>query len=316
MELYRTYSDYLKEKFGEKVYKIPVAIPVTCPNRDGLFSDEGCIFCGPIGADYEGHGAETPIKTQLASRISHVGPKYKAKKFIAYFLNFTATYAPVEEFRAWMMEAASRADVVGISVSTRPDALADPYLDVLADVRDRFGTDITIELGLQSSNLHTLARLNRCHGVAAYVDAALACGRYKFGLCTHIIADLPFDEESDVIEAAKLLSVLPVTEVKLHSLFVVKGTALHQMIERGEMFLLPPEIYVKRCALFLSHLRGDIAVGRLTGRAAGKTILSVNGGKPWWDVEKDIKVWMQENDLYQGKDWEAPRTAAVRQWIK
>ena len=99
MERYRNYSDYLKERYGEKVYKIPVSLPVTCPNRDGCLSSGGCIFCGSIGADYVTKAVGMGITRQLDRSMAHVGPKYKARKFIAYFLNFTNTYAPLSDFK-------------------------------------------------------------------------------------------------------------------------------------------------------------------------------------------------------------------------
>lgn len=238
MERYNTYSDHLKKKYGEKVYKIPISLPVTCPNRDGSLSSEPCIFCGSIGADYETKAVGLPITRQLDRSIAHVGPKYKAKKFIAYFLNYTNTYAPPEDFRSWVEEAMAHPDVVGVDVSTRPDCVNERYLEILKESSEKYGKDVMVELGLQSSNAHTLLKLGRCHTAAEYVDAALRIGRYGFDQCTHVIADLPWDDRVDVIETAKLISVLPVTEVKIHSLYIVKGTELARMYERrGHAFL-------------------------------------------------------------------------------
>ena len=202
MEHYRNYSDFLKQKYGEKVYKIPISLPVTCPNRDGTLSKAPCIFCGSIGADYETKAVGMKITRQLDRSIAHVGPKYKAKKFIAYFLNFTNTYAPLCDFRRWMEEAMQHPDVVGVDVSTRPDCIHERYLDILKELSDTYGKDVTIELGLQSSNAHTLEKIGRCHGVAEYIDASLRIARYGFGQCTHVIADLPWDDRIDVIETA------------------------------------------------------------------------------------------------------------------
>lgn len=158
MEHYRNYSDFLKQKYGEKVYKIPISLPVTCPNRDGTLSKAPCIFCGSIGADYETKAVGMKITRQLDRSIAHVGPKYKAKKFIAYFLNFTNTYAPLRDFGRWMEEAMQHPDVVGVDVSTRPDCIHECYLDILKELSDTYGKDVTIELGLQSSNAHTSRR--------------------------------------------------------------------------------------------------------------------------------------------------------------
>ena len=283
MEHYRNYSDYLKGKYGEKVYKIPISLPVTCPNRDGSLSSSPCIFCGSIGADYETKAVGMGITQQLNRSIAHVGPKYKAKKFIAYFLNYTNTYAKPEDFQVWMEEAMAHPDVVGVDVSTRPDCIHERYLDILKETAAKYGKDVTIELGLQSSNAHTLLKLGRCHTVAEYIDA-----------------DLPWDDRIDVIEAAKLISVLPVTEVKLHSLYIVKGTALADMYQRGEVKLSSMEEYMERVMLFLSYLRKDIVIQRIVGRASGGNTLSVNGGSPWWEVKKRIDALMEERNISQG----------------
>ena len=300
MEHYRNYSDYLKETYGEKVYKIPVALPVTCPNRDGTLSKEPCIFCGSIGADYETKALGLGITRQLDRSIAHVGPKYKAKKFIAYFLNFTNTYAASSDFKNWIEEAMSHPDVVAVDVSTRPDCIHEVYLDILKEASETYRKDVTIELGLQSSNVHTLEKIGRCHTAAEYIDAALRIGRYGFGQCTHVIADLPWDDRLDVVETAKLISVLPVTEVKLHSLYIVKGTALADMYERGEVTLSSMEEYMERVILFLSYLRKDIVIQRIVGRASGGNTLTVNGGSPWWDVKKRIDALMEERQIFQG----------------
>ncbi len=315
MEHYRNYSDYLKETYGEKVYKIPIALPVTCPNRDGTLSKEPCIFCGSIGADYETKALGLGITRQLDRSIAHVGPKYKAKKFIAYFLNFTNTYAAPSDFKTWIYEAMSHPDVVAVDVSTRPDCIHEVYLDILKEASERYGKDVTIELGLQSSNVHTLEKIGRCHTAAEYIDAALRIGRYGFGQCTHVIADLPWDDRLDVVETAKLISVLPVTEVKLHSLYIVKGTALADMYERGEVILSSMEEYMERVILFLSYLRKDIVIQRIVGRASGGNTLTVNGGSPWWDVKKRIDALMEERQIFQGDRCDYIGGKAVRRFL-
>ena len=314
MGRYRGYSDALKEKYGEKVYKVPVALPVTCPNRDGTLGAGGCIFCGSIGADYETRAVGLPIAAQLSRSIAHIGPKYKARKFIAYFQNFTNTYADPASFRQWMEEAAQDPRVVGLDVSTRPDCISDLYLEILQDVSRRYGVDITVELGMQTANYHTLQILGRCHGSAEMVDAALRVGRYGFDLCAHIIADLPWDDRTDTVETARLVSVLPVTQVKFHSLFLVKGTRLMEMAGRGEVSLLPPEEYIERVLLLISYLREDILIQRMVGRASGPLVSAVNGGKPWWDVKKEIDAALVLRDIRQGDHCDYIGGRAVRRF--
>lgn len=314
MDRYRNYSDALKGWYGEKVYKVPVALPVTCPNRDGRRGTGGCIFCGSIGADYETAAVGLPITAQLDRSIAHIGPKYRAKKFIAYFQNFTNTYVSPEEFRTWMEEAARHPAVVELDVSTRPDCIHEVYLGILQDVAKRYGVGITIELGLQTVNPHTLAILRRDHTAAEFIDAALRIGAYHFGLCAHVIADLPWDDRMDVAETARVISVLPVTQVKLHSLYIVRGTELEAMHAAGKVQLLPQREYVERVILFLAYLREDILVQRLVGRASGPLATEVNGGRPWWEVKKVIEEEMVLRDIRQGDLCDYLGGRAVRQW--
>lgn len=314
MGRYRNYSDALKARYGEKVYKVPLSLPVTCPNRDGTLGEGGCIFCGSIGADYETAAAGLSITTQLERSIAHIGPKYRAKQFIAYFPNFTGTYADPTDFRAWMEEAAGHPQVVELDVSTRPDCVHEVYLDILRDVAAQYGVGITVELGLQTSNPRTLRLLGRGHTAAEFIDAALRIGRYGFGLCAHLIADLPWDDRTDAAETARLVSVLPVTQVKFHSLYIVKGTKLATMAEAGAVRLLPMEEYVERVLLMLSLLRADIAVQRIVGRASGPRVLAVNGGEPWGDVKKRIEQELILRDLSQGCRCDYMDGKAVRRW--
>ena len=134
---YYPYSSYLKKKYGEKVYKLPVNLPVTCPNREN--GSGGCAFCAQSGTGFESCESCTPVKEQLAHARGIISRKYHAKKYIAYFQNYTNTYLPVGEFSCYLQEAAGFPDIVEIAVSTRPDCIAPPYLEVLDRIRKEFG---------------------------------------------------------------------------------------------------------------------------------------------------------------------------------
>lgn len=229
-------------------------------------------------------------------------------------MNFTNTYMPLSRFRYCVEEACGHPDIVGLAVSTRPDCIHESYLEVLREAQGKYGTNITVELGLQSVNPHTLLKIGRCHTVAEFIDAALQIGRYHFDLCTHIIADLPWDDRIDLEEAAKLVSVLPVTEIKIHSLYIIKGTKLAKMYEKGDIKLLPPEEYAERVVLILSMLRPDIVVQRIVGRASANT-LSVNGGRPWWEVKEYIEKLMRNRHIQQGSACNYLHGAAVRRFL-
>ena len=248
-ERYNVYSTYLKERYGEKVYKLPISIPDTCPNRDGTLGTRGCAFCGSIGAGYENLPADMTIQRQIEANIAHIQPKYKANKFIAYFQNFTNTYIRPDVFRQYLIEAC-RPDIVGIAVATRPDCVNTTYFDIMAEIKETYGVDILVEFGLQTVNYKTLQKINRGHTVAEYIDAMMMIQTYPFRNCTHVILDLPWDTMEDVVETAKIISALPTHEIKLHALYIIKNTVMADWYKAGEIQLVSAEEYVDRVVTF------------------------------------------------------------------
>ena len=311
---YYMISEFLRRKYGVKVYKLPVGLPVTCPNRDGTCGTGGCIFCGSIGAGYENLPDTMTVAEQLAVNRRHIENKYKASKFIAYLQNFSNTYLPPAQFAGWLEEACQK-DVVGVAVATRPDCVHDRYLEIMADVRERRGVDMTLELGLQTVNYRTLAWINRGHGLAEFIDATLRSSRWGVEVCAHMILNLPGDEMIDVVEGAKILSALNVAQVKLHALYVVKGTRLAQMYEAGEVVLGSCDEYVERAVAFLEHLSPEIAVQRLIGRAPEENTLFTNWSKGWWRIRESIENRLAELDTWQGKRCDYLNGPAVRKFL-
>lgn len=297
---YRVYSEYLREKYGEKVYKLPVSLELTCPNRDGCVGTGGCIFCGEEGGSFENRPNYMEIREQLSKNKEHIAKKYKAKKYIAFFQNFTNTYMGLEDFKRCVEQALGE-DIVGISISTRPDCVSDDYLDYLKTVEERYGVDITVELGLQSVNYRTLAKINRGHGLAEFIDAMMRINRYGFNSCVHMILNFPWDDMLDIVEGAKIVSALGVKEIKLHALYIVKGTALGDMYERGEFEMISKAEYIDRVIAFLEHLDPEIAMQRLIGRAPEENTLFVNWNTSWWKVKDEMLETMESRNSYQGR---------------
>lgn len=312
---YYSYSDYLRNQFGVKVYKLPVSLPVTCPNRDGTCGSDGCVFCGEIGAGYENLPASVTVAQQIETNMAHIKPKYKAEKFIAYFQNFSNTYLPVEKLRSHLIEAC-RPDVVGIALATRPDCIHEEYLTMLAEVAAAHQVDISIEMGLQTVNYHTLEKVNRGHGLAEFIDAVQRIKKYGFSICAHMILNLPWDNDLDAIEGARILSALGVEQVKLHALYIVKGTALADWYEQGRVELISMENYMERVILFLEHLHQDIAVQRLIGRAPASNTLFTNWQTGWWKIRDGIIAEMVERDTWQGKKCTYLHGPAVRKFLQ
>lgn len=294
--MYYSYSDYLKNKYGEKVYKLPVNLPVTCPNR--LNGGRGCDFCSAKGTGFEALENNVPVKEQLIKTRELIEKKYNVHKFIAYFQNYTNTFLPVEDFKRYIKEAADVPDIVGIAVSTRPDCINREYLEVLKSVRDKA---VTIELGLQTANYHTLSRINRGHTLAEYIDAVLAIREYGFEICTHIILNLPGDTQEDAVETAKILSALRTDTVKIHSLYIAKNTRLCEAFENGTISVCKKEEYIKRLILFLEYLSPDIAVERLFSRVPKEEAVFSNWGTSWWKLRDELMDEMKNQNAFQGK---------------
>lgn len=297
--LYYAYSDYLKEKYGEKVYKLPVNLPVSCPNRTG--GKGGCSFCAGCGTGFEAMSASVPVREQLEQTKEHIKARYHARKFIAYFQNYTNTFLPLPDFRRYVTEAAEVPDLVAVSVSTRPDCVRRDYLDVLKDISEEYKLDIAIELGLQTVNYHTLEAVGRGHGLAEFIDAVLLTRGYGFETCAHVILNLPGDDRTDSIETAKVLSALGVSTVKTHSLYIAKNTRLCEEFENGTIAVCPKEEYIRRLICFLEHLSPDIAVERLFSRVPEKDAVFSNWGKSWWALRDELTAQMSLEGSYQGK---------------
>lgn len=299
MMRYNRYSDFLKTKYGEKVYKIPVNLNLTCPNRDGNLGCGGCLFCGEEGAAFENLPSSMDISSQIKANAEFMTQKYKAGKFIVYFQNFTNTYMPLEEFENMVSQSVAD-NVCALNISTRPDCIKESYLDFLKSFSDKTGYDICIELGLQSVNYKTLSLINRGHTLAEFIDSVMTIKKYGFDICAHVILNLPWDDMADVIECAKILSALRVNQVKLHSLYIPKNTPLAAMYERGDIVMGTMYDYVNRVIAFLEHLSSDIVVQRLVSRVKIDHTLFCNYGTSWWKIKDNIDSEMELRNIHQG----------------
>jgi radical SAM protein (TIGR01212 family) len=309
---YNRYSEHLVGKFGEKVYKLPVNLPGTCPNRDGTLGLGGCIFCDNKGSGFDCLPNTASVRAQMEENKVFFRKRFNAKKFIVYFQAFSNTYLPLERFKENILEAVGVDDLVGISVSTRPDCINDRCLDFLSEVKQQQNLEINIELGLQTVNYHTLERINRGHTLAEFIDAVLRIKKHGFETCAHLILNLPWDDMLDVRENARLLSALGIEYVKLHSLYVVRGTALGDMYERGETEIIPLADYIERVAEFLDNLDPSMVIQRLVGKGPRADLLFSNWGLSWWLVKQRIEDYLVQNGIYQGRKFDYLNGKAVK----
>jgi len=311
---YYKYSEYLKNKYGEKVYKLTANLPVTCPNRDNV-GRGGCIYCGDDGAGFESLAASHSVSQQLDAARQRVFAKYKANKFIAYFQNFTSTFLPLNQLCEYIRQAAEYPDVVKVAISTRPDCVSDAYLAAIGAICDARGIDICIELGLQSANPATLRAINRGHGLAEFIDAVIRIKAHGMQVCAHAILDLPWDDLGDNIECARILSALGINQVKIHNLFILKNTPLAKMYESGEFIPITSDEYIERAITFLEHLSPNIAIGRITGRSPAEKSVFSNWGKSWWRIHDEILAQMARDGRHQGGLCDYLNGAALNSFI-
>jgi radical SAM protein (TIGR01212 family) len=298
---YRIYSQHLQEKYGERVYKLPVNLPGTCPNRDGTIGKGGCTFCDAQGAGFQCLPSTLSIERQIAENKAFYKKRFSVNKFIVYFQAYTNTYMPLDYFKSCIMAATKDPDLVGIAISTRPDCINEEYLDFLKEVEQTKNLEINIELGLQTVNYHTLGQVNRGHTLAEFIDAMLRIKKRGFATVAHIILNLPGDTMVDVIENAKILSALGVDYVKLHSLYIVTGTVLGRQYEEGKFSMITLEEYIDRVVTFLEYLDPRIVVQRLVGKGPQGDLLFCNWDTSWWIIKESIEEMLEKKDTEQGR---------------
>ena len=296
---YNDYNTYLRNIYGCRVQKISVDAGLTCPNRDGTLSTAGCIYCNARGSGTGAHAGGLSITDQLLKGKAALSRRYKAKKFIAYFQSFSNTYAPVSKLRRLYDEALAVDDIVGLSIGTRPDCVAEPVLDLLADYADDHL--VWIEYGLQSGHDATLALINRGHDVACFQKAVDSAHARGLKVCAHVILGLPQETRAQMIATARFLADLPVAGVKLHLLYVVRDTPLERLHRAGTYHCLSQAVYVELVCDFLERLPKQVVIQRLTGDPHRAELVA-----PQWSLRKRetldmIKTAFEERNTWQGK---------------
>jgi len=295
---YRDFSSYLRALYGCRVQKITLDAGLSCPNRDGSLARGGCIYCNSRGSGTGAAARGTSISRQIEEAKEALARRYKARLFLAYFQSFSNTNAPLPRLANLYAEALSDPDVVGLSIGTRPDCVPEPVLDHLAGLaRDRL---IWLEYGLQSAKEETLRLINRQHGVEAFSDAVRRTRRRGLSVCAHVILGLPGETRQDMLRTAELLAESDVQAVKLHLLYVVKGTVLHDWYAQGCYRCLEREEYATLVGEFLSLLPPEMIVQRLTGDPHRDELVA-----PAWALEKAanleaIHEIMRQRGLRQG----------------
>lgn len=276
---YLSFNKYLKDKFGQKVYKISLDGGFTCPNRDGKIDTRGCIFCSKGGSGDFAQNRDLSITEQIESGKKRVEKKIKSGKYIAYFQAFTNTYAPVEILRAKYSEAINHPDIVALSIATRPDCLGDDVIELLDEMNKI--KPVFVELGLQTIHSESAKYIRRGYSLEVYNEAVKKLKNIGVNIVVHIILGLPNESEEDMLESVKYVCQSQIDGIKLQLLHIIAGTDLAKDYEKGLFKTLEFDEYVELIAKCVAIIPKNIVIHRLTGDGAKKDLIA-----PLWSADK------------------------------
>ena len=298
--LYENLSGYFRKKYGQRLGKICIDGGFSCPNRDGTCGTGGCIFCGERGAG-EHIDPALSIKAQVESALENAGDD---AKFVAYFQNFTNTYATVEVLKERYDAALIDERIKVLAIGTRPDCIDEDVAALIASYKEK--VDVWVELGLQTAYDETAERINRGYKTEVFDRAVKILAAHGIPVVAHMIVGLPGEGVDDAVKTAEYLSRYDLFGVKIHSIYVMRGTRLAESYERGEY--TPPSLgeYVEAVALTLSRLSPDTVIHRLTGDCPRDMLVAPEWNSDKHAVIEKIKEYMEENGLFQGKYYKKP----------
>jgi radical SAM protein (TIGR01212 family) len=297
-----SYGHYLRRRFGCRVSKVNVDGGFTCPNRDGSRGVGGCIYCDNSSFSPSGIQPLIPIEEQMAAGMAYHRQRLQSEKFIIYFQKFTNTYAPANRLRDLYGRVLTHSDVLGISIGTRPDALADEAIELLEELAKSHY--VCVELGLQSMDDAILERINRGHTLAEYLRAVERLAGRGIDICTHLIYGFPGETRRGFMKTAGLISALPVNSLKIHQLHAVRGTCLADQYYSGLFTPISHAEYVETVCDFLEQIPPTIAIQRLYGSAP----LAIRVA-PTWDLKNNQMWYSIVNELKRRGSWQGCRLA-------
>ena len=297
-ERYNHLNTYYKNKFGERTLKICIDAGFTCPNRDGTLSNKGCIFCSKKGSGELIKFSNLEITKQVQNFLNSYKGK-RANKFIAYFQNFTNTYDSIQNLKSKYDSALIDDRIIGLSVATRPDCITEETANLLVSYSDNY--NVSVELGLQTSNDKIGKLINRCYSSYQFTNAVKVLRKNNIEVIAHIMIGLPTETFEDIKNTVNFINNHDIQGIKIHSTYVVKNTVLEDMYYNNKYLPITLEYYLDNLAYVISHLRPDIIIHRISGDAP-KDLLVV----PKWNIHKKwvlngFEKLLKEQNLWQGK---------------
>ena len=273
--LYYNLSEYFRQKYGRRLGKICIDGGFSCPNRDGKCGVGGCIYCGERGAG-EHIDATGSIKEQVLSALNSGKPD---GRYVAYFQNFTNTYAPINVLKERYDAALVDERIVALAIGTRPDCIDDEVCRLIADYKER--CDVWVELGLQTANDKTAKIINRGYTLSCFENALKMLQKYGIPVVVHLIVGLPGESLDDVKQTADYISGLNIFGIKIHSIYVMRDTRLAELSVAGEYEPPTLEEFVSGATYILTHISPGTVVHRLTGDCPKDALIA-----PEWNSDK------------------------------
>ena len=327
LERYKHLNKYLKDKFGERTLKICIDGGFSCPNRDGSAGFGGCIFCSERGSgehikstlSFATGSSESSAFSEIcmehtksdmnvcdftkgiSSQVQNYFSSYKAKranKFIAYFQNFTNTYAPIEVLKAKYDAALIDDRIVALAIATRPDCINEDICKLLKSYTDKYY--VWVELGLQTSNDNTGELINRGYSSEQFSKAVALLNKYNIDVVTHIMVGLPSENFDDLKNTVDFINLHDIQGLKIHSTYVVKNTVLANMYASGSYSPITLDYYLNCVSYVLTHISPDIVIHRVSGDAPKDLLVapSWNAHKKW--IINGLDKLLCEQNLFQG----------------
>jgi radical SAM protein (TIGR01212 family) len=293
---YNFFGDFLREKYGFRIFKLPINSSLNCPHRN---SDGGCIFCSESGsASPVLHSNKSITEQMLDSKNSFVRSDVLTK-YIAYFQAYTNTNADIGNLKRMYDEAVSFPDIVGLMIGTRPDCIDEKVAELISSYK-KSNFELWVEIGMQSSHDRSLDYLNRCHSNKDTIKSIELLEHFKIQTLVHIILGIPGEKWKDMMDTAELLSSLPVAGVKIHHLHVLKNTPLETLYEKGRLQLLSHNEFTSLVCDFIERLRPDILIHRLSGDALETDVIAPRWGLQKGTVSQNILDEFHRRGSWQG----------------
>ena len=291
-------NEYYKSRFGSKVYKISLNSGMSCPNRDGTLSKDGCIFCSETGSGDFSPESTLSIDEQIEAAVLRVRNKFKENRFIAYFQSFTNTYAPVEYLESIFTQALSNSKIVALSIATRPDCLGNDVLSLLKKLNSI--KPVFVELGLQTIHKSTADYINRCYELNVFDEAVKNLKDANINVIVHVILGLPFETEEMMYQTVSYVGKSGADGIKLQLLHVLKNTRLADIYKSGAFETLTLEEYTNILCNCVELIPENMVIHRLTGDGAQKLLIA-----PMWSADKKlvlniISKAMRDKNIIQG----------------